>query len=73
MGDLHIVGKDAVDELSWVETVLIGRKEMYESALRFEDEPYRIRNTGAKLEEINYLLGVVEQMINDANTMPKAE
>lgn len=73
MGDLHIVGKDAVDGLSWVEAVLTGRKEMYESALRFEDEPYSIRNTGAKLEEINYLLGVVEQMINDANTMPKAE
>lgn len=73
MGDLHIVGKDAVDGLSWVEAVLIGRKEMYESTLRFEDEPYMIRNTGAKLEEINYLLGVVEQMINDANTMPKAE
>lgn len=73
MGDLHIVGKDAVDRLSRVETVLIGRKEMYESALRFEGEPYGIRNTGAKLEEINYLLGVVEQMINDANTTPKAE
>ena len=73
MGDLHIVGKDAVDGLKRVEAVLIGRKEMYESALRFEDEPYMIRNTGAKLEEINYLLGVVEQMINDANTIPKAE
>ena len=73
MGDSHIVGKDAVDGLSWVEAVLIGRKEMYESALRFEDEPYMIRNTGAKLGEINYLLGVVEQMINDANAMPKAE
>lgn len=73
MDDLYIVGKDAVDGLSWVETVLIRRKEMYESTLRFVDEPYGIRNTGAKLEEINYLLGVVEQMINDANTMPKAE
>lgn len=73
MGDLHIVGKDVVDRLSWFETVLIRRKEMYESTLRFEDEPYRIRNTGAKLEEINYLLGVVEQMINDADTTPKAE
>lgn len=73
MCDLHIAGKGAVDGLSWVEAVLIERKEMYESALRFEDEPYGIRNTGAKLEEINYLLGVVEQMINDANTIPKAE
>lgn len=73
MGDLHIVGKDAVDGLSWVEAALTGRKEMYESALRFEDEPYMIRNTGAKLEEINYLLGVVEQMINNANTTPKTE
>ena len=73
MGDLHIIEKSSVGGLSWVEAVLIERKKECESALRFADELYDIRNISAKLEEINYLLGVVKQMINNISNIPSTE